>query len=321
MANEGFAKPWLEFEEELGERILLNPPISNMTEQFMRYGSLMASRYTFPEPDLSVKTEDTTTDHGTKVRIYTPDGYTGGKPVCMYYHGGGWAMGDVNGDDPFSRAISKAGGIVVVSVEYGLAPDNKHQDLMDECFNALRWALDNSKRLNTTEGKFLTAGLSAGGQLAFAVALRARDASIDGLVGVVALIPVTVHPDGVPEKLQSGYTAMEEHDQHTVNTAGAMRDFWKAFGAPPTDTYGSPLLHPGIKDLKKVYMAVAGHDTLRDDGVLMKKMLEDARVPVKFDFYDGYPHFFFAWPSPKLAEPQKQFMDNLAEGVKYVLAE
>lgn len=66
MANEGFAKPWLEFEEELGERILLTPPISNMTKQFMRYGSLMASKYTFPDPDTSVKTEDTTTDHGPK---------------------------------------------------------------------------------------------------------------------------------------------------------------------------------------------------------------------------------------------------------------
>jgi versiconal hemiacetal acetate esterase len=250
-----------------------------MAEQFMGHGgigALMASRYTFPEPDPSVKTEDTSTDDGTKVRIYTPDGYTGGRPVCMYFHGGGWAMGDINGDDPFSRAISKAGGIVVVSVEYGLAPDNKHPGLMDECYKALRWALSNSKRLNTAEGKFLTAGVSAGGQLAFATALRGVDEGAGELVGVVALIPATVHPDGVPEKLRPEYTAMEEHDQHTINTAGAMRAFWDAFGAPPTDPYGSPLLHPRIKDLKKVYMAVAGHDTLRDDGVLMKKMLDDA---------------------------------------------
>jgi versiconal hemiacetal acetate esterase len=55
-----------------------------------------------------------------------------------------------------------------------------------------------------------------------------------------------------------------------------MRAFWDAFGAPPTDPYGSPLLHRGIRNLRKVYMAVAGHDTLRDDGVLMKMMLDDA---------------------------------------------
>jgi versiconal hemiacetal acetate esterase len=256
--------------------MLLEPPVSDMAEQFTRYGGLMASKYTLPAPDPSVKTEDRTTDDGIKVRIYTPDGYTGGKPVCMYLHSGGWAMGDVNGDDPFSRAISKAGGIVVVSVEYGLAPGNKHPKLLNDCYKASRWALNNSKRLNTAEGKYLTAGVSAGGQLAFATALRGSEESWGELLGVVALIPATVHPDGVPEILRSGYTAMEEHDQHTINTAGAMRAFWDAFGAPPTDVYGSPLLHPGIKNLKKVYMAVAGHDTLRDDGVLMKRMLDDA---------------------------------------------
>ncbi|KAI4650614.1 hypothetical protein J4E93_002971 [Alternaria ventricosa] len=321
MANEEFAKPWLEFEEEFGERMLLKPPISSMTEQFTRYGGLMASKYTFPAPDPSVKTEDTVTDDGTKVRIYTPDGYTGGKPVCMYYHGGGWAMGDVNGDDPFSRAISKAGGIVVVSVEYGLAPDNKHPGLMNECYKAFLWALANSKRLNTAYGRYLTAGVSAGGQLAFATALRGQHERTGELVGVVAIIPATVHPDGVPEILREGYTSMEEHDQHTINTAGAMRAFWDAFGAPPTDVYGSPLLHPGVKNLKKVYMVVAGQDTLKDDGVLMKYMLDDAEVPTKLDYYDDYPHFFFAWPSPKLDEPRKQFYEDLAEGVKYVLSE
>ncbi|CAN9193210.1 unnamed protein product [Alternaria alternata] len=189
MATEGFAKPWVEFEEELGEHMLLKPPVSQIP-----------------------KTEDTTTDDVTKVRVYTLDGYTGGKLVCMYFHGGGWAIGDVNGDDLFSGAISKAGGIVVVSVEYRLALDNKHPGLMDECYKALLWALGNSKRLNTVEGKFVTAGLSAGGQLAFAAALRGLDEGSGEFVGIVALIPVTVHPDGLLEILRPGYTAMEEHD-------------------------------------------------------------------------------------------------------------
>lgn len=198
-----------------------------MAEAFVGYGGIMASKYTFPAPDPSVKTEDTTTDDGLRVRIYTPDGYTGGKPVCLYYHGGGWAMGDIDGEDQFSRAISKAGGIVVVSVEYGLAPQNKHPGLVDDCYNGLQWALKNSERLNTAEGKFLTAGLSAGGQLCFGTALRAIDDGLeDHLVGVIAIIPATVHPDGVPAELKSKYTAMEEHDQHTVNTRGAMMAFW-----------------------------------------------------------------------------------------------
>ena len=137
-------------------------------------------------------------------------------------------MGDINAEDAFSRAISKLGGIVVISVEYGLAPENKHADLMNECYQALRWALDNYKRLNTTQGKFVASGNSAGGQLAFATALRAIDEGLeDQLVGMFTLIPVTVHPDGVPDELRSKYTAMDEHDQHTVNSASAMRGFWR----------------------------------------------------------------------------------------------
>ncbi|CAO2649885.1 Nn.00g011770.m01.CDS01 [Neocucurbitaria sp. VM-36] len=321
MANEGFAKPWLEFEEELGERLLLQPPLSQITDTYVRYGGLMVSKYTFPAPDPSVKTEDTTTDDGVKVRIYTPDGYTGGKPVCLYYHGGGWAMGDVDGDDPFSRAIAKSNGIVVVSVEYGLAPQNKHPGLINDCYKGLQWALANAKRLNTAQDKFLTAGTSAGGQLAFGTALRAIDDGLgDQLVGVVGLIPVTIHPDAVPDELKSQYTAMTEHDQHTINTGGAMRAFWEAFGAPPTDPYASPLLHPRIKELKRVYIYVTGQDTLRDDGVLMKQKLDEAGVPTKFDLLEGYPHFFFAWPSAKLDKPRKEFFDNVASGVKFVLS-
>jgi versiconal hemiacetal acetate esterase len=140
------------------------------------------------------------------------------------------------------------------------------------------------------------------------------------LVGVLAIMPPTVHPDAVPEDLKARYTAMEEHDQNTINTAGAMKAFWEAFGAPPTDPYASPLLHPRLKDLKRVYMAVAGQDTSRDDSLLLKEKLDEAGVPNRLDMYEGYPHFFMAWPSPKLDEPKKKFYDQLAEGVKFLLA-
>lgn len=264
-----------------------------MQKLFEHFAAVAMSKFTFPTPDPTVKTEDAMTDKGTKVRIYTPDGYKGGKPVCLYYHGGGWAMGNIDGDDPISRAISKSGDIVVVSVEYGLAPDNAHPGLMNECFHALQWALQNAKRLNTAEDKFLTSGFSAGGQIAFGTALMAVDQGLGDLVGVACMVPCTVHPDGVPDELKAKYTTMDKFAHMTINTAPAMRGFWgisnayfptsqctnhksELFGAPPTDPYGSPLLHPRIKDLKRVYMAIAGLDTLRDDGLLMKEKLDQA---------------------------------------------
>lgn len=273
--------------------MLLEPPIAKMAETFGRYGAKMVEKYTFPTPDPSVKTEDVTTEDGLQLRIYTPDNYTGGKPACVYYHSGGWAMGDIDGDDSFSRAIAKSNNVVTVSVGYGLAPQNKHPGLINDCFKGLQWVLKNSTKLNTAEGKVFTAGVSAGGNLAFGSALKAIDNGLgEQVLGVVGIIPATVHPDGVPPELKSQYTSYAEHDQNTVNTKNAMDAFWgmsnqlhsftdtdmgtEAFGAPPTDPYASPLLHPKLKDLKKVYQSVADHDTLRDDALLMRKKLDEA---------------------------------------------
>jgi versiconal hemiacetal acetate esterase len=187
----------------------------------------MASKYSFPPPDPAVKTEDRTIEDGLKIRIYTPEGYKGGKPVGVYFHGGGWAMGDIDGDDPFCRAISRGGDAVVVSAEYGLAPQNKHPGLMNDCYKALQWTLKNATALGGVEGKIFTAGTSAGGQLALGLALKAIDEGLgDSLVGVVALVPATVHPKGVPEELKPRWTSYKEHAEHTINTASAMNTFW-----------------------------------------------------------------------------------------------
>ncbi|USP76265.1 hypothetical protein yc1106_03539 [Curvularia clavata] len=321
MTNNELAKPWLEFEEEWGGRMALTPPVSNMLQQFAHIGELLVSKYDLPAPDSSVETEDTTTDKGTKVRIYTPVDYNGDRPVCMYYHGGGWAMGDINADDGFSRAISKAGNIVVISVEYGLAPQNAHPGLMNECYEALKWALNNSQRLKTAGSRFITSGVSAGGHIAFGTALRAIDEGLgDQVVGILSIMPPTVHPDAVPDEMKARYTAMEEHDQNTLNTAGAMRAFWDAFGASPTDHYASPLLHPRTKDLKRVYMVAASHDTLRDDALLMKEKLDEAGVSNRFDMFEGYPHFFMGWPSSKLDQPRKEFFEKMANGLDFILS-
>ncbi|KAF2790604.1 hypothetical protein K505DRAFT_282308 [Melanomma pulvis-pyrius CBS 109.77] len=321
MASEGFAKPWVEFEEEFGGRPLLYGPLSKCVDGFVEIGTKMVSKYTFPTPDPAVKTEDRTIDDGLKVRIYTPEGYSGGKPVGVYYHGGGWAMGDIEGDDSFCRATAKGGGVVVVSVDYGLAPQNKHPGLINDCWKGFQWTLQNAKALGGLEDKIFTTGTSAGGQLALGIALKAIDEGFgDSVVGVVAQVPATVHPDGVPEGLKSNYTSMKEHDDHTINTGSAMFAFWEAFGPPPTDPYASPLLHNRIKDLKKVYLAVAGHDTLRDDGLLFKQKLDENQVPNKLDFYEGYPHYFWTWPSSKLDEPRKEYLANLAKGVQFVVS-
>ncbi|KAF2492441.1 hypothetical protein BU16DRAFT_564896 [Lophium mytilinum] len=316
-----FAKPWIEFEKEFGQRPILHGPLQNCLDGFAGIGAALVAKYEFPPPDASITTEDKVTEEGLGVRVYTPPGYAGGKPVGVYFHGGGWAMGDIDGDDPWCRAMSKMAGVVLVSIEYGLAPANKHPGLLDDCFKGFQWTLKNAASLGGIEGKIFVAGISAGAGLALGTALRAIDEGYgSSLVGVVAQVPATCHPDAVPENLQSKYTSYTEHAEDTIDSDSAMRAFWGAFGAPPTDKYASPLLHDKIKDLNKVYLTVAGHDTLRDDGLLFQQALDENKVPNKIDFFAGYPHYHWTWPSKHLDEARAEYLGKVAKGIDFVIS-
>jgi len=174
-----------------------------------------------------VKTEDKEITGGLKVRIYTPLGYQGNQPVCVFYHGGGWAMGDLEGEDPQLRTISKDAGVVIVSVEYRLAPKHPYPTGLDDCVAAYHWAVENSEYLKTTPNAAITFGTSAGGNLALATALKLIDAGkSDTLKGVVAVVPVTVWKDAVPADMKSKYTSYDEHAEHTINTKSGMEAFF-----------------------------------------------------------------------------------------------
>lgn len=198
-----------------------------MFEQYEANGGILVSKLTFPTPDASVKVEDKEILPGLKVRIYTPPNYSGNKPVCLFYHGGGWAMGDLEGEDVQVRTICKDAGVVIVSVDYRLAPAHPYPAPLDDCVTAYQWALRNTASLNTTPNEAITFGTSAGGNLALSVALKIIDAGHGNtLRGVVAVVPVTIAPDAVPEDLKLKYTSYEEHAENTINTKKAMTVFF-----------------------------------------------------------------------------------------------
>lgn len=205
---------------------MLRGPIETANEQFLGFGATLMKSITFPPPDATVKTEDQEIEPGLKVRIYTPPNYAGNKPVVVFYHGGGWAMGDLNGEDFECREICRDTGLVIVSTEYRLAPQNPYPAGLEDCLTAYRWALKNSDFLNTVPNQAITFGTSAGGNLCLAVALKLIDAGeASTLKGVVTIAPVTVLPDAVPEKLNSKYTSYDEHANVTIDTAEAMKMF------------------------------------------------------------------------------------------------
>lgn len=241
----------------------------------------LSSKYDFPGPDESVKTEQHELENFW-VRSYTPSEIAS-EDIGVFIHGGGWAMGSVDGEDAIARLLSKSCKMRMISVDYRLAPQHKYPVPLDDCVTATEWALK-----NFSQDKAVLIGGSAGGNLAFATALKLIDAGRGSVVqGIVALVPVTVHPNAVPANLKSKYTAYEEHAEHTVNTKSAMEIFFDAYGASSDDKYVSVLLHPRLKDLPRTYMTESGIDVLRDDARLMRDVLRQAGVEVKYDAYPG----------------------------------
>lgn len=136
-------------------------------------------------------------------------------------------MGDIDGEDPQVRQICKDAGVVIVSVGYRLAPQHPYPAPFDDCVAAYEWALNHTKELNTTPGKAFTFGTSAGGNLALSTALKViASGKGESILGVVAVVPVSVAPDQVPEKWKGKYTSYDEHALNTINTKNAMKVFF-----------------------------------------------------------------------------------------------
>jgi versiconal hemiacetal acetate esterase len=187
----------------------------------------MMEKLTFPAPDETVKTEERTIDGGIPVRIYYPPGYAGGKYVGVWFHSGGWVLGDLNIDDADCRALSKSSGSIIVSIDYRLAPKHVFPAAIDDCYAGAVWTAKNAASLGGVPDKVFLIGDSAGSQLVLATALKMVDEGCIGCVkGLVAQEPTTVHPDVVPENLKSQYTSYDEFSDYTVDSKPAMMAFY-----------------------------------------------------------------------------------------------
>jgi versiconal hemiacetal acetate esterase len=208
--------------------LLHGPTYAEAEQQFLSFSSVLVSKLTFPLPDTSVTTLDKEIFPGLKARIYTPSNYIPkSKPACVFFHGGGWTMGDLEGEDAFCRRASKDAGIVIVSVDYCLAPANLFPKPLDDCERAYYWCLENSEFLKTKKGKVVAFGTSAGGNLALSTALRVvDDGRRETLGGVIAVVPVTVAIEAVPERFREQYKSYDEHAEHTINTKMVMKMFF-----------------------------------------------------------------------------------------------
>jgi acetyl esterase len=221
------------------------------------------------------------------VRIYTPAG-SGPFPILVWFHGGGWVVGDLETADPTARHLAVGANCVVISVDYRLAPETKFPGAADDCYAATVWSAQQATRLNGDPSKIAVGGDSAGGNLAAVVALMARDRGGLSLAFQLLVYPVTARDFDMPSYRQNaeGYGL----------TLDAMRWYWDLYLQHPDDAsnpYAAPLVAQNLKGLPPALVITAECDPLRDEGEAFAKRLEAAGVPTTYSRYDGMIHGFF----------------------------
>ncbi|KAJ9662429.1 hypothetical protein H2201_006138, partial [Coniosporium apollinis] len=169
---------------------------------------------------------------------------------------------------------------------------------IDDCVVGFEWAFEFVDKIHGDRNKYFTWGGSAGGQLALAVVNRLVASGRRSQVqGCIAVDPITCHPDNCPGQYKNIYTSYKENGVGVpVVNASDMRDALAAAASKPDDTDTFPVLSPHLGEFPPVWIATCGKDCLRDDGVVMVKLLEDAGVKVKRVHYDGFPHYFHVLP-------------------------
>ncbi|MFT3810969.1 MAG: alpha/beta hydrolase [Micropepsaceae bacterium] len=221
-------------------------------------------------------------------RIYTPVGLAGRvTPACVYYHGGGWVIGDLDTHDAICRQLANEGGVRVVSVDYRLAPENKFPAAFDDAYAALVWTEANASDHNINPNRLAVAGDSAGGNLAAAVALQAKLKGGPQLKYQVLFYPVT----------QARADTASMHDLATgyfLEKASMdwFCDQYLEAGADVNDPRVSPLAARDVSGVAPAYVMVAGFDPLKDEGKAYAQKLKSAGVAVDYVEYESMIHGF-----------------------------
>ena len=227
------------------------------------------------------------TSQGVLVRTYTPLQGNGPFPIIVYYHGGGWVIANLDTYAPSARALAEKVGAVVVSVAYRQAPENQFPAAHEDAFAAYRWALENASSINGDPNRVAVAGESAGGNLAVAVALMAREADVELPAHILSVYPIA---DGDTES-----PSYQQYADAKPLNRPLMQWFFDQYLSNPTDAE-SPLISlvdADLSGLPPTTIINAEIDPLRAEGEELAQRMRTAGVPVEQQTFRGVTHEFF----------------------------
>jgi len=251
-----------------------------------------------------VETREVAIAPGLAGRLYLPprtaSALPGPRPMLVYLHGGGWVASSVAALDPFCRLLSEAAGVIIVSVEYRLAPEHPYPAGVEDTLTAVEWAAEHAAEWGGDAARLALGGDSAGGNLAAVSANRiCANASAHGLRALLLLYPITDHPD-------AGHASYIENATGYGLEANGMRWFWQQYapGISPNDPETSPLRLQTLPALPSTLVATAEYDVLRDEGVEYAEKLAKAGVTVTHLHAPDMHHNFPVSPGTVARFPQ-----------------
>ena len=240
-----------------------------------------------------------------RVRVYRPRGAAGALPVTLYFHGGGFVLGDLEAYDAVCRQLCADSGVMVVSAAYRLAPEHPYPAAVEDCFAALGWVAEAIRGFGGDPTRLAVAGDSAGAALAATTALMARDAG-----GPAIAFQLLVYPPAAGGH-DGTYPSRERHAAGPTLTRRTMDYFSRHYFGPTAkapDWRGAPLLAPSLADLPPTLLVLAAHDALRDEAMAYGEALGAAGNAVTVVEYHGLAHGFIsmagAVPAARLALAQ-----------------
>ncbi len=218
------------------------------------------------------------------VRIYASAGDN--LPVVMYFHGGGWVIGNIGSHDgTCKQLLAEIGEAAVVSVDYRLAPEHKYPAAADDCYAAAAWVAENGAEIGVDGSRMAVCGDSAGGNLSAVVSQMARDKGGPAIAAQVLHVPVTDH--------NYDYPSYSENAEGYLLTRASMVWFWDHYlpnAGSGQEAYASPLQAGDLSGLAPALIQTAEFDPLRDEGEAYGAAIEAAGGEVTVHRYDGVIH-------------------------------
>lgn len=240
--------------------------------------------------------------HEVPLRVYRPGVYRPGSyrpavsrellPVIVFFHGGGWVLGNTRMYDPLCTFLARAVGAVVVSVDYRMAPEHRAPKAVHDCVDAVRWLGEHAESLGGNGSRLAVSGDSAGGNLSAIVCQVVRDECGPPIAHQALLYPATDATLSQP--------SIVEHADAPILTRPRIDAFLEHYlgpdGLSADDPLVSPLWASSHADLPPALVQTADLDPLRDEGTLYAERLAAAGVPVRHTNYVGVPHGFASFP-------------------------